>query len=362
MTEFTIPINQRQYLELHDIGIGVFDPVDGFMSEDEFSSVVESMRLPNGSVFPLPVVLDLTDEQAQQARKADKLKLTFEGTEVGGVEPSGIFSCDKKLVAEKVFGTNDENHPGVAHFLAMGDSFVGGAVHLKERMSFEFSDYDLTPVETKRHFADKEWNTVVGFQTRNVPHRAHEHLLRLGLEMADGLFIQPLVGRKKQGDYSPSAILTSYRKLIDDFLPSQRILLGVLSTWMRYAGPREALFHAIIRRNYGCTHFIVGRDHAGVGNYYGLYEAQDLAKKYQGEIGIEILRMSGPYYCRICDGIVTERTCPHMTTSPDATKQISGTDMRAILSDGAQCPEELMRPAIVDSIKHLPIFITEDEE
>lgn len=362
MSVANLSINLRQYLELHDIGIGAFAPLDGFMLEDEFASVVETMRLPDGSVFPLPVVLDLTDEQARQARAATTLTLNFEGQDVAEVAPEGLFTCEKLTVAEQVFGTTDQNHPGVAHFLSMGDWFVGGPVVLKKKMALEFSDYDRTPEETRAHFARQGWNTVVGFQTRNVPHRAHEYLLRMGLELADGLFVQPLVGRKKRGDYSPMAILTSYNALIDDFLPSERVLLGVLSTWMRYAGPREALFHAIIRRNYGCTHFIVGRDHAGVGDYYGKYQAQELTRNFQDEIGIQILPLSGPYYCQICDGIVTERTCPHMESTPQATKQISGTDMRAILSNGATCPPELMRPAVVDSLRDLQIFITEDEE
>jgi sulfate adenylyltransferase len=184
----------------------------------------------------------------------------------------------------------------------------------------------------------------------------------LALELADGLFIQPLVGRKKRGDYTPESILTSYRTLIDDFLPSGRILLGVLSTAMRYAGPREALFHAIIRRNYGCTHFIVGRDHAGVGNYYEKYEAHELTRRFEGEVGIEILRMYGPFHCAVCDGIVTEQTCPHPLSMPQATREISGTDMRTILSGGGVCPPELMRPRVLESIRPLPIFITEDAD
>ena len=362
MSNATLPINRQQYLELHDIGIGAFAPLDGFMTEEEFGSVVETMRLPDGSVFPLPVVLDLNGQQARQARAADSLTLTFQGQDVGEVTPESIFTCNKKTVAKQVFGTNDINHPGVAHFLSMGDWFAGGPVRLSRRLGFEFSDYDLTPQETRAHFDQQGWKTVVGFQTRNVPHRAHEYLLRMGLELADGLFVQPLVGRKKQGDYSPVAILTAYRALIDEFLPPQRVLLGVLSTWMRYAGPREALFHAVIRRNYGCTHFIVGRDHAGVGNYYGTYEAHELTQRFQSDIGIQVLRLFGPYYCSICDGIVTERTCPHLSSNPQVTKQISGTDMRAILSNGAKCPPELMRPEVVESIRDLEIFIAEEED
>lgn len=362
MSQATLAINQRQYLELRDIGIGAFAPLDGFMKEEEFASVVESMRLPSGELFPLPVVLDLTHEQAKWVKCTRQLKLIYMGEEVGEMFPESVFTCDKKTVSDQVFGTHDPIHPGVAHFSSIGDWFVGGPIRLSKRLEFEFSEYDLSPEETRAHFAEQGWKTVVGFQTRNVPHRAHEYLLRMGLELADGLFIQPLVGRKKRGDYTPIAILTSYRTLIDGFLPSHRILLGVLSTWMRYAGPREALFHAIIRRNYGCTHFIVGRDHAGVGNYYGQLEAHQLTRKYQDEIGIQIMHLLGSYYCAICDGTVSERTCPHMLTAPQATRQISGTDIRSILLKSRDCPTELIRPEVVDSISGLEIFIAENGE
>ena len=199
MSAAYISINQRQYLELHDIGIGAFSPLAGFMTEDEFASVVETLRLPGGSVFPLPVVLDLTDEQANLARGSDRIVLDFQGQEVGEVSPESMFRCDKQTVAAKVFGTGDVNHPGVEHFLSMGEWFVGGPVNLTKSPVFEFSGYDLTPEQTRSHFAQQGWDTVVGFQTRNVPHRAHEYLLRLGLEMADGLFIQTPGGPQEAG-------------------------------------------------------------------------------------------------------------------------------------------------------------------
>ena len=362
MTSVSIAINRRQYLELQNVATGTFAPLAGFMNEDEFTSVVRTMRLPGGEPFPLPVVLDLTRDQALRLQSVDRITLEFEGVEVGEMAPESYFSCDKGFVAEQVFGTRDSRHPGVAHFMGMGDWFVGGSVRLKQRFPLEFSDYELTPKETRAYIRRRGWKTVVGFQTRNVPHRAHEYLLRLALERGDGLFIQPLVGRKKRGDYAPLAILTAYRTLINGFLPSRRVLLGVLSTAMRYAGPREAIFHAIIRRNYGCTHFVVGRDHAGVGDYYGKYEAHKLARRFDGELGIEILRFYGPFYCAVCDGIVSERTCPHIEDAPQVTKQISGTDMRAMLADGGKCPPELMRPQVLESIRDMEIFVVEDEE
>jgi sulfate adenylyltransferase len=353
---------RRQYLELEKIALGAFGPLSGFMNEDEFVSVVERMRLPGGAPFPLPVVLDLSPDQVAQVRGAARVALVFDGDEVGELVPESIFRCDKLDVAYKVFGTRDPAHPGVGHFLRLGDAFAGGRVQLTRRAHFDFSEYDLTPAETRARFLAQGWKTVCGFQTRNVPHRAHEYLQRTALEQCDALFIQPLVGAKKRGDYTPNAILAAYRALIDGFFPVDRVLLGVLSTAMRYAGPREALFHAIIRRNYGCTHFVVGRDHAGVGEYYGKYEAHELTRRFDGELGIEVLRFHGPFHCRACDGIVTERSCPHFRSAPEQINAVSGTAIRRMLSDGDQIRPELLRREIVESIRGLQLFIDEDAE
>jgi len=354
-------IARRQYLELEKLAVGAFAPLTGFMREDEFNGVVDSMRLPSGALFPLPVVLDLTPAQAASVRAGRRLTLVYEGTEVGAVDVESVYTCDKPKVAASVFGTSDPRHPGVAHFFAMGEVMVGGPVLLTRRLPFAFSAFDLTPAETRAYFAEKGWRSIVGFQTRNVPHRAHEYLLRLALEVADGLFVQPLVGLKKRGDFTPEAVVTAYGRLIEDFLPSERVLFGVLSTTMRYAGPKEAVFHAIVRRNHGCTHFVVGRDHAGVGSYYGLYEAHDLTRRVTDELGIEVLRLAGPFYCAVCGGIATERTCGHRDRVPPVRREISGTWVRSVLQDGGECAPELMRPEIVDSVRHLPLFIEEAE-
>ena len=316
MTVSRISISRNQYLEFEKIALGAFAPLTGFMREPEFQSVVENLRLPTGQVFPLPVVFDLSREQAKDVKSVSKIVLVLDNEEVGEIVPESVYSYNKETVAKSVFGTTDPRHPGVAQFLTMGDFFVGGPIKLYRRVRFSFSSHELTPEETRAYFAKKEWRTVVGFQTRNVPHRAHEYLLRLALEMADGLFIQPLVGTRKRGDYLPEAILTGYQALIKDFLPQDRILLGVLSASMRYAGPREAIFHALVRRNYGCTHFIVGRDHAGVGGYYGTYEAHELTQRYENDLGIQILRFHGPFHCSRCGGIYTDRTCPMFSHHP----------------------------------------------
>lgn len=356
-----IDLTRDQYLEFEKIALGAFAPLTGFMTEAQFTSVVDDMRLPGGEPFTLPVCLDLTVEQADSFRNDNEVVLVHDGIEVGELHPEDFYGCDKKAVAEKIFGTTDAKHPGVANFYSGGEVFVGGPVTLKQRVRLDISDHELTPEETRAEFAKRGWKSVVGFQTRNVPHRAHEYLLRVGLEMVDGLFVQPLVGRKKKGDFTPQAILAAYNHLIGDFIRDDRAVLGILSTAMRYAGPREAVFHAIVRRNYGCTHFIVGRDHAGVGDYYGKYDAHDLTREFDGELGIEVMRLHGPFHCDRCDGIVTEHTCAHWQSDPSAVREISGTDMRAILLDGAKPAKELMRSEIVAAIQNVPFFIEESD-
>lgn len=357
MTE--LALSRSQYLELEKLGLGAFRPLDGFMNEDQFHAVVDGMRLPDGGVFPLPVVLDVAATTADRLHGAARVALTYDDEEVGELRPESRFVCDREAVSTKIFGTADPTHPGAAFFGAGGEVFLGGPVKLTHRAKLDISEFELTPEQTRATFAERGWRTVVGFQTRNVPHRAHEYLQRVALEFFDGLFIQPLVGRKKKGDYTPEAIMTGYRALISGFYPKNRVVLGILSTAMRYAGPREAVFHAIIRRNYGCTHFIVGRDHAGVGDYYGKYDAHDLTRRFDGELGIEILRLHGPYHCALCDGMVTEHTCPHYKLDGDAITEISGTDMRAILTGGKQPDAHLMRREIVESLESVPLFIEE---
>lgn len=357
MTELVV--NRRQYLELEKLGLGAFRPLSGFMNEDEFRHVVTHLRLPSGEPFPLPVVLDINAKDSARLRNSSNVTLVFEGVEVGSLDPQSIFTCDKQAAARQIYGTADAKHPGVEFFYRGNDYFVGGPVMLRRRVKIDLSDYELTPEETRAEFARRGWRTIAGFQTRNVPHRAHEYLQRMAMELTDGLFIQPLIGRKKVGDFHWEAIVAGYRALMQNFLPRERVVFGVLTTMMRYAGPREAVFHAIIRRNYGCTHFIVGRDHAGVGGWYGRYDAHDLTRRFEGELGISVLRFYGPYYCSICDGIVTEKSCPHRGT--DAAHEINGSDMRRILTNGAIPKPHLMRPEVVAALAGLPLFIEEDE-
>jgi sulfate adenylyltransferase len=351
----SIVIDRDQYLELEKIGLGAFAPLTGFMNEKQFISVVEKLRLPTDAVFSLPVILDIEETTASIIRNSEEVDLIFNNALVGRLRPSDFFSCDRQEAAKKIYGTDNPAHPGVKHFYELKPIFVGGEVELLQRANFDISADELTPDETKNIFRERRWERVVGFQTRNVPHRAHEYLQRIALEYADGLFVQPLVGRKRAGDYTPEAIMRGYRALIGDFLPAHRVVLGILSTVMRYAGPREAVFHALIRRNYGCTHFIVGRDHAGVGDWYGLYDAHELTRQFDGDLGIEIMRLKGPYHCKKCDGITTENSCSHAGSA--FVEQISGTYMRSILSNGSHPDPHLMRQEVVDALKGIQCFI-----
>jgi sulfate adenylyltransferase len=351
----SLVIDRDQYLELEKIGLGAFAPLTGFMNEEQFLSVVETMRLPSGSVFSMPVTLDIDEKSAATIRNSNVVELYFNGAHVGRLWPNDFFDCNRRDIARRIYGTDDQNHPGVNSFYELKPIFVGGNVELLQRANFDISTDELTPNETKNLFFKRGWTRVVGFQTRNVPHRAHEYLQRVALEYADGLFVQPLVGRKRAGDYTPEAIMRGYRALISNYFPPQRVVLGILSTIMRYAGPREAVFHAIIRRNYGCSHFIVGRDHAGVGDWYGLYDAHELTRQFDGDLGIEIMRLKGPYHCIKCDGITTENTCSHVDT--DYVEQISGTYMRSILSNGKHPDPHLMRQEVVDALKGIQCFI-----
>jgi sulfate adenylyltransferase len=351
----SLELTRDQYLEVEKIGLGAFAPLEGFMTELEFKSVIETMRLPSGAPFSLPVILDIDLSSFERIKDSLIVNLFFKGILIGNLTPFDFYSCDRSEVAKKIFGTDDALHPGVENFYKLNQIFVGGKIHLIHRAKLDISCDELTPEQTKEIFKIRGWSRIVGFQTRNVPHRAHEYLLRIALENSDGLFIQPLVGKKKVGDYTPKAILSGYKALIKDYLPSNRIVLGVLSTVMRYAGPREAIFHAIIRRNYGCTHFIVGRDHAGVGSWYGLYDAHELTRKFDGDLGIEIMRLKGPYYCVKCKEISTENSCPHSQCGD--IHSISGTDMRRILRSGVSPGEHLMRQEVINALKDIDCFI-----
>ena len=276
---------------------------------------------------------------------------------IGELEIIDIYKIDKQAACQKIFNTKDPRHPGVNNFLNKKEYFIGGNIKLLKLKKLPHNIDYLSPIKTKNFFADKKWKTIAGFQTRNIPHKAHEYLLRTSLEHIEGLFVQPLVGSKKKGDFTNKAIFDCYRHLIKNFLPKNRVFLGPLYSSMWYAGPREAIFHSIIRRNYGCTHFIVGRDHAGFGKYYGKYDAHKLISNFENELGINIMKVAGPYYCKICEGIYTENSCMHYNKK-DKIIEISGSDIRRKLKSNKYISKKVMRPEIINVLNNTAdIFI-----
>jgi len=339
----TVTINEETLQDVINIETGLLAPLTGFMGEEDFRSVVDSYRLADGQVFPLPITLDVLPEQFEQLRPGDTLKLEYKGASVAELDAESKFRMRDEEIAA-VFRTADNAHPGVRKERERSACRVGGTVRLTDKSLLADA---LKPKETKKVFAEKGWKTVVGFQTRNPIHKAHEHIQRIGLEVCDGLFINPIVGWKKTGDFTQEAVMAAYRRMIEEFYPSDRVYIAGLKTQMRYAGPREAVFHAIIRRNLGCTHFIIGRDHAGVGGYYGAYDAHALARELERDLGIQLLLTREPYYCKRCGQIVTDKHCAHYNTD---RVEISGTIIRKYISDGYIPDEIMLRREIFDAI------------
>jgi sulfate adenylyltransferase len=335
--------------DIRNIAEGAFSPLKGFMRGTDYRRVVKDMRLDSGQAWTIPISLDVPEDRRRElARRSRVLLKSSDDVPLAVLDVEDVYKVRPDRDVPAVYGTADERHPGVAKEFKRSLYRAGGALRAFPNTSIA-GPADITVNEARREIAKRGWRTVVGFQTRNAPHRAHEHLQRTALELHDGLFIHPLVGWKKADDLTPTAVVESYQTMIREFYPKDRLLFGVLRTAMRYAGPREAIFHAIIRKNYGCTHFIIGRDHAGVGGFYGRYAAHALSREIP-DLGIGILRMAGPYYCRRCAQIVTERTCSHGDTHALA---ISGTQVREMIGRGKRPPEEYMRKEIADVLIRL---------
>lgn len=339
-------LNEELLQDCINIANGLFYPLEGFMSSAYYHNVVDKMILNNGEVWTIPISFDVNHEIYLKSVELKRLFLSFNSQELGYIEIDDYYIIDIERDVLKIFGTNDINHPGVAKEKKRYKYRIGGKVVITDK---SILDNSLKPKNTKRYFALKGWKTIAGFQTRNPVHKAHEHLQRVALEICDALFINPLVGWKKIGDFSEEAVIHGYKTMLDEYYTGLNIYFETLKTPMRYAGPREAIFHAIIRKNLGCTHFIIGRDHAGVGDFYGKYEAQELARKIISEhnLGIELLLLSEPYYCKKCGQIVSDKTCNHADTY---IQKISGTEIRTMLADGKRPSEIFMRPEVADSI------------
>lgn len=341
-----LPLDPVELSDLELIANGGFSPLTGFMGRRDYESVVETMRLESGLPWSLPVVLSVDGPKAAELEGGGRAALAAsDGRPLGEMEIREIFPWDRQKEALQVYGTADEAHPGVARLAGMGELLVGGPVKLFRPVPHEdFLPQRLTPRQTRDYFRKKGWKRVAGFQTRNPIHRAHEYLQKCALEVTDGLLIHPLMGETKKDDVPGDVRMECYRVLLEGYYPKDRFLLSIFPAAMRYAGPREAIFHSIVRKNYGCTHFIVGRDHAGVGNYYGSFDAHFIFDEFEdGELGITPLFFDNSFYCRRCQGMASYKTCPHEAAEHVS---LSGTKLRAMLAGGEMPPPELTRPEV----------------
>jgi sulfate adenylyltransferase len=338
----TVEVSPRELADLDMLASGALSPLRGFMGQADYARVLDEMRLADGTLWALPVTLAVASPP-----RGDVVALTDEaGTPYATLAVEEVFSYDPRHEAERCFRTTEEAHPGVARIYEQPRLYVSGEVTVFERPEPAFAELALDPADTRRAFAERGWKRIAGFQTRNPIHRAHEYVTKSALETVDGLLVHPLVGETKSDDVPVAVRVDCYRALLDGYYPANRTLLSAFPAAMRYGGPREAVWHAICRKNYGCSHFIVGRDHAGVGSYYGTYDAQLIFDEFPAaDLGIEPLMFEHSFFCRRCDTMASGKTCPH---GPDEHVFLSGTKVREMLGRGERPPLEFTRPEVAD--------------
>jgi sulfate adenylyltransferase len=339
----SVSVNADLANDIENIADGIFSPLEGFLLREDFEKVVTKGRLSNDLPWTIPIVLDVDKETATKMKDAKDVSLNLNGTNFAVLHVEDVFSFDKDVIAKGVYGTTDLKHPGVAKTMSMKEFLIGGKIdYIKRPEETQIRRYRKTPSETRNLFEKAGWKTIVAFQTRNVPHVAHEMLQKTSLNTHDGLFVNPLIGKKKSGDYKDEVIVAAYETLIKYYYPQNRCYLGTLHTEMRYAGPKEAIHHAIMRKNFGCTNIIIGRDHAGVGNYYDPFASQKIFDDYP-DIGIEPIFYPAFFYCRKCLSFASEKNCPH---GEEFQEQLSGTKLRTMILEKQNPSEYMIRPEV----------------
>lgn len=341
-----IKVNNSKLRDLENIAIGLFSPLKGFMNSKDYSSVLENMRLSNGLIWTIPITLPVEECIFEKLKIGQSVFICdFKDSVYALMNIEDKFKRDRSKEALKIFGTQDAKHPGVERLTQESDFLIGGNVKLLKRVDYgDLLKYRLDPVETRKLFEERGWKSVVAFQTRNPIHRSHEYIQKIALEMCDGLFLNPIAGETKSDDLPLDVRMKTYEVIVENYYPRSRIVLGLFTANMYYAGPKEAVFHAICRKNYGCTHFIVGRDHAGVNNYYGAYDAQKIFDLFdEKELGIIPLKFENAFYCIKCESMATSKTCPH---SEEFHVNLSGTKIRELLSNGELLPKTFTRPEV----------------
>lgn len=349
---YSISISEDLANDVENIADGIFSPLEGFLGKKDYENVISKGRLANGLAWTIPIVLDVDESTAAKMKKTGKVLLkNHQGLGIAILHVKEIFTFDKEKTVKGVYGTTDSSHPGVAKTMSMQDYLVGGKIdYIARPEETEIRKYRLTPLQTREAFTKAGWKTIVAFQTRNPPHVAHEMLQKTSITTRDGVFVNPVIGKKKSGDFVDEVIVKCYETMIKHYYPENRCKLGTLHTEMKYAGPKEAIHHAIMRQNYGCSHIIIGRDHAGVGTFYDPFAAQKIFDDYP-ELEISPVFFPAFFYCRKCLTYTNPKACPH---DDDAKEQISGTKLRQMIDDGKSPSEFILRPEVSKVILDYP--------